>query len=750
MIAGPAEVATERGELRFSIESRILRELGERLVKQPEVALLELIKNAYDADATTCDVTLEADTITVSDDGVGMTFEQFANGWMRIGTSSKESVRLTPRHGRAISGEKGIGRFAVRFLGRTLRLTTIADDPDKQARTRLRATFDWPEIDEIADLGDVRVPYSLETAASEEATGTVLRIGAVRSAARGINLGRVRTGSISFLSPLRPLLKDAPRTPRPGNADAGSDPGFSLTILPAPSKDEATGDVARTILDGYVLKAVVLLKDGRVDIKVYKNGSDDPTLTVNDALENDIGELYADLRFLPKRKGVFTGLGMDGRFAYGWVVDNAGVAVFDRTFRVHPYGTSGDDWLQLAADSARNVRDPRSSIARSHFPMTPSVRASTSENYMLRLPQPSQLVGIVQVEGRRSQDQGETEGLVASADREGFVENEAFHQLKDVLRGAAEMIAFGDRALQQEDDERLRRERMADIREQAKAAIEAVQANPVIPAREKAQLVAALVQTERLAVQQDESAREREQQLEVMSLLGVVAGFMTHEFGVALHELKQARRELDLLAERDGSYSDHALALEGHIVKLQEFVTYSQGYIHGSRVRPTKQYKVRPRLQQVVRVFGSYASARGIAVEIETAADLLAPLVPASLYNGIALNLYTNALKAVTAKSGDGPRTIAFRAWNDGRSHTLEVADTGIGIPTILRERVFDPLFTTTTSSEDPLGSGMGLGLPLVKRGAAAFGGTADVVDPPPGFSTCVRVRLPIGTGDDT
>lgn len=148
-------------------------------------------------------------------------------------------------------------------------------------------------------------------------------------------------------------------------------------------------------------------------------------------------------------------------------------------------------------------------------------------------------------------------------------------------------------------------------------------------------------------------------------------------------------------------------------------------------------------------MFGSYADTRGISLEIEADSDLLSPLVPASLYNGLALNLYTNALKAVTAKSGDGPRRITFRAWNDGRHHVLEVADTGIGIPNLLKERVFDPLFTTTDSSQDPLGSGMGLGLALVRRGAAAFGGTANVVPPPPEFATCVQIRLPLPAGTD-
>jgi signal transduction histidine kinase len=155
-----------------------------------------------------------------------------------------------------------------------------------------------------------------------------------------------------------------------------------------------------------------------------------------------------------------------------------------------------------------------------------------------------------------------------------------------------------------------------------------------------------------------------------------------------------------------------------------------------------------PRLRRTERVFGKYANDRGIDVDLTVDRDLLAPLVPVSLYDGIALNLYTNALKAVTARSGKGPRAIAFRAWNDQDTHYLEVSDTGIGIPAALRERVFDPLFTTTDSNRrDPLGSGMGLGLALVQRGAVAFGGRVDVVDPPPDFVTCVRVQLPLNDG---
>jgi signal transduction histidine kinase len=183
--------------------------------------------------------------------------------------------------------------------------------------------------------------------------------------------------------------------------------------------------------------------------------------------------------------------------------------------------------------------------------------------------------------------------------------------------------------------------------------------------------------------------------------------------------------------------------LATRIASLREFVTYSQGYIQGTSQRPNKPYPVRPRLQQVVRIFGKYAEERGITVSIEVDSGLMAPLIPVSLYNGVALNLYTNGLKAVTAKSGKGRKEIAFRAWDERQWQTLEVSDTGVGIPSALRSRIFDPLFTTTSSNRDPLGSGMGLGLSLVRRSVQAFDGRIDLVEPPPGFTTCFRVRLP-------
>ena len=738
----------DEGTFTFSVASRIVRELGERLVKQPEVAFVELVKNAYDADATVCRLTHDPQQgIEVSDDGHGMTVAEFQSGWMRIGTGAKESTRHSRTFGRVITGEKGIGRFAVRFLGRRLHLESTADDPERGVRTLLTARFDWPEFDRTEDIGRIRVPYQLARA-NDRSTGTELRVSALRPAAKRVDLDAVRTASVSVVTPYAPLLRKSGSgrgRARSAEGGGGGDPGFALEVRQQGGKRAVDPDVARVILGNAVLRAVVELRGDRVRLRVYRGASQQATLEINDQYRNSVREAYADIRFFPKRRGTFADLPVDGRVARRWVKDHGGVAIFDRQFRVLPYGMPGDDWLLLAADTAKRAREPRSSLAKTHFPMDEPTRGSTRLNYMLRLPYPQQLVGVVQVEGRRSVDQAtDLEGLVAAADREGFVDNAAFRELYDVVRGAVEAIATEDRDLQQEL-EREEQELLARaLKAETQDAIKEIQANPNLKRSDKNRIVKRLTETEALAQWYEQRAREREATLEVMSLMGVVAGFMTHEFGAALEELERAHTVLKQAGGRDTRMASAAVSVGRRIEALRDFAAYSQGYIRGASARPVSAFPVRPRIRQVTKAFGKYAADREIEIEIDVGPDIMAPLVPVALYNGIVLNLFSNALKAVTAKSGAGDRMVAFRSWNEGGRHYLEVSDTGVGIPTALKERVFDPLFTTTASNRDPLGSGMGLGLTLVRRSAESYGGRVKVTEPTGEFSTCIRVELPV------
>ena len=119
--------------------ARLLTMLGDQLIRNERIALIELIKNAYDADADWVDVRFEnfntdltvtnTSSIVVVDNGCGMTLRDIQEAWMNPATPRKFNQKRygsssTPLKGRVIQGEKGIGRFAVLKLGNTVAVTT--------------------------------------------------------------------------------------------------------------------------------------------------------------------------------------------------------------------------------------------------------------------------------------------------------------------------------------------------------------------------------------------------------------------------------------------------------------------------------------------------------------------------------------------------------------------------------------------------------------------------------------------------
>src|SRR5258708_24404693 len=106
------ESAVTQSHLRFAPDTLI--HLGERLVPHIEQGIAELVKNAYDADATECRIALDnrvGGELRVSDDGVGMTYQEIEDGWLVLGRSTKQK-RSTPVFGRTPVGDKGLGRLA--------------------------------------------------------------------------------------------------------------------------------------------------------------------------------------------------------------------------------------------------------------------------------------------------------------------------------------------------------------------------------------------------------------------------------------------------------------------------------------------------------------------------------------------------------------------------------------------------------------------------------------------------------------
>ncbi len=132
----------------FRTNSRHIGQLGRELVTDFVTALVELVKNSYDADAGSVQIKIEnANTphsrIIVTDTGSGMTQEEFEKKWMVIGTSNKVSEPYTP-NGRKRTGKKGIGRFSVERLAERATIYSFTDQED------FKVSINWNRYEEIS------------------------------------------------------------------------------------------------------------------------------------------------------------------------------------------------------------------------------------------------------------------------------------------------------------------------------------------------------------------------------------------------------------------------------------------------------------------------------------------------------------------------------------------------------------------------------------------------------------------------
>lgn len=143
----------------FKPRARLLAQLGEQLIKNEHIAVVELIKNSYDADATICKIELDQfmdrskGSISIVDNGNGMNIETVKNAWLEPGSDSKldenKKPKLSPVHKRLPIGEKGIGRFGVHKLGNKIKLIT-----KKENAKEVVIEIDWSNIDNIKYLED--------------------------------------------------------------------------------------------------------------------------------------------------------------------------------------------------------------------------------------------------------------------------------------------------------------------------------------------------------------------------------------------------------------------------------------------------------------------------------------------------------------------------------------------------------------------------------------------------------------------
>ena len=316
--------ANQGNALRFRTGAAMLARLGSEQLKDEITAVIELVKNAYDADATTVRVELrdtdDGQSLRIQDNGTGMTEEDLHSKWAFLATENKLQEDRSPQFRRKRLGQKGVGRFAAEKLGRELILRTRCNQQDQFLQVR----FNWDDLCGDHDLADYRFPIKHKNPdAFEPPHGTRLDIRRLRLNWTRKRVEKLRGQLASLIDP-----------------ETAAD--FKI-IFVTPWQD--LNDALKNPLPGNETHRIEfeLAADGREVISVLTEGR-------NGREEKQIeapvfGVIRGRLRYfgqgLTKAEA-----SRGGDASSDW---NMGVRLFRDGCRVRPYGEPGPegDWLQI-------------------------------------------------------------------------------------------------------------------------------------------------------------------------------------------------------------------------------------------------------------------------------------------------------------------------------------------------------------------------------------------------------------------
>lgn len=405
----------------------MLQLLGDQLIRSPRLAVFELVKNSYDADATKVDVALDGlgtsnPTITVQDNGEGMSLGIVRDIWFVPGHEHRRDQKNENRRtalGRLPMGDKGVGRFAVHRLGNIVELTTRS-----KGQKEIFVKLDWPAILKNKFLHEAKVVISErdpEVFVGND-TGTKIVVSDLRDVhwSRG-DLRRLYRDIMSICSPFDgpdefEIVFEVPgrENELKGIPDAsmmmdrsiwkfsfefdGTDFNWSYRFQPPPhlakkveGREKLSAPHERLLLPKQLLEEEAKSKD---------------TIVADEDTISGIGPIKGEFFVYDRDKKVLGAL-TEQQLLSRFLNENGGVRVYRDGVRVYNYGEEDDDWLGL--DLARV--------------QTPSVRISRNI-----------ILGSVQLEMQAS-DQ-----LTEKTNREGFVENDAYTRLKAMVVGALRVL----------------------------------------------------------------------------------------------------------------------------------------------------------------------------------------------------------------------------------------------------------------------------------------------------------------------
>lgn len=753
----------------FEVDSALLSELGERLVGSVQVALMELVKNSYDADAT--EVTISINHVAggvetrIDDNGVGMTFEQVKKYWMRIATTNKVENNISAIYGRPKSGAKGIGRFSCRRLGSKLRLQTSAKTENGAFETT-EFIVDWTAFKPGTDLSRIAVNCE-RTVNTAGKSGTSLTITSTEESLFGKR-------NLDYIKRSCALLVANRGVARKGFSP---DPGFDLSFKFFEDEASRPHNLRDDIFNaGWGMVTGVVEKNGtaRFELKAMGIGVAKHTSSARFPMlagaKLRIGVLVDDSSQLRDKSVLSKGVMREILSEWG------GVFVRFNGMRIEPYGDKNDDWLNIDRD--RGLRRGASEMD-DIVCLAKSLKGIHPSRYLLNLLSSRSYVGDVEISSKMT-------GFELKASREGFLKNEAFEQLAVFARLAVDFITvYRDKFIQDEAERKLRETenalnkhvlskqnlslndaQLGSVNDNGVRTLDYIrQIAKVIPeaaTESKLRDVANdLSQATDYLEQRERRTDEELRRLRLVASSSVLLSLFAHDVKMYLGKMDDVVIRLKELAggKQLGNakeLKEIAKEIQGHKDSFNRLVEMTLSVAVPTGAVEAEKLLVYDRLEMVVSCFRSLMADYGVVCDISKVPDdmYIGPLLVAELYS-VFINVISNSIKAVIANRNGGPKKIEIVGETHNNHSKLIVRDTGIGVNLKKAADLFDPyvsdpervLYASLDGNINKehafvLGTGSGLGLNIVKQIVQARQGKAEFVAPSAGWNTELVVEI--------
>lgn len=329
-----------KDSLNFRVSAELKNILGRDLITSPDIAILELVKNSYDAHATKVEITFDDDFLRIADNGKGMSKSDLIDKWLFVAYSAKsdgtEDKSYRSKFKRHYAGAKGIGRMSCDRLARNLKLTTRSSEENKTEILYV----DWSvfENDKLTEFDTIDIPHEtlneIPIFPLEFHTGTILEFKDLHQQWSRDDILRLKKSLEKMINPF-----------------SGTDDDFQIEILaPKMRDDDLKTDSSHKKVNGVIVNSiadVLKLKTTQIESRV-ENGTIYTTLTDRGIKMYEIEEpntqfsklslASVSLFYLNRAaKHNFTSkMGVEP-IKYG------NVFLFRNGFRIFPFGESDDD-----------------------------------------------------------------------------------------------------------------------------------------------------------------------------------------------------------------------------------------------------------------------------------------------------------------------------------------------------------------------------------------------------------------------